>query len=56
MSLQQRIISKNEATGMRVVVQFVQEFWECGWQPLDSRNDNGIDGLIRRFPSFAKSG
>lgn len=38
--------TKNEATGMRVVAQYVQEFWECGWQPLDSRNDKGIDGLI----------
>lgn len=45
-SNQTRIITKNEATGMRVVSQYVQEFWECGWQPLDSRNDRGIDGLI----------
>ena len=36
----------NEATGMRVVAQYVQEFWECGWQPFDARNDKGIDGLI----------
>ncbi|MFD1631023.1 DUF4365 domain-containing protein [Pseudopedobacter beijingensis] len=41
-----RTRTKNEATGMRVVAQFVQEFWECGWQPLDARNDKGIDGLI----------
>ncbi len=41
-----RIRTKNEATGMRVVSQFVQEFWECGWQPFDARNDKGIDGLI----------
>ncbi|MBL7799154.1 MAG: DUF4365 domain-containing protein [Chitinophagales bacterium] len=41
-----RIRTKNEATGMRVVAQFVQEFWECGWQPFDARNDKGIDGLI----------
>ncbi|EMS33912.1 hypothetical protein C943_04231 [Mariniradius saccharolyticus AK6] len=41
-----RIRTKNEATGMRVVAQYVQEFWECGWQPFDARNDKGIDGLI----------
>jgi hypothetical protein len=46
MSLQDRIRKKNEATGMRVVGQYVQEFWECGWQPFESRNDQGIDGLI----------
>lgn len=44
--LQNRIITKNEATGNRVVMQYVQEFWDCGWQPLDARNDRGIDGLI----------
>lgn len=42
----QRQITKNEATGMRVVSQFVQEFWECGWQPFEQRNDCGIDGVI----------
>ncbi|KQS45895.1 hypothetical protein ASG38_14880 [Flavobacterium sp. Leaf359] len=41
-----RIRPKNEATGMRVVAQYVQEFWECGWQPFDARNDKGIDGII----------
>ena len=45
-NLQSRIRTKNEATGMRVVGQYIQEFWECGWQPLDARNDKGIDGLI----------
>lgn len=45
-TLKQRKISKNEATGMRVVAQYVQEFWECGWQPFEHRNDKGIDGLI----------
>lgn len=45
-NLPSRIRNKNEATGMRVVSQFVQEFWECGWQPFDARNDKGIDGLI----------
>jgi len=42
----QRLRTKNEITGMRVVAQYVQEFWECGWQPYDQRNDKGIDGLI----------
>jgi hypothetical protein len=46
MSSSQRIRRKNEATGMRVVSQTVQEFWECGWQPYEHRNDKGIDGLI----------
>lgn len=46
MNSSQRLREKNEATGMRVVAQFVQEFWECGWQPLDQRNDKGIDGYI----------
>jgi hypothetical protein len=45
-NLSTRIRKKNEATGMRVVSQYVQEFWECGWQPFDARNDKGIDGLI----------
>jgi hypothetical protein len=44
--IQNRIRTKNEATGMRIVSQYVQEFWECGWQPFDARNDRGIDGLI----------
>ncbi len=44
--IQNRIRTKNEATGMRVVSQYVQEFWECGWQPFDARNDRGIDGII----------
>jgi len=46
MDTQTRLRTKNEATGVRVVGQFVQEFWECGWQPFDSRNDQGIDGII----------
>lgn len=45
-NLPSRIRTKNEATGMRVVAQYIQEFWECGWQTLDARNDKGIDGLI----------
>ncbi|RZJ48473.1 MAG: DUF4365 domain-containing protein [Flavobacterium sp.] len=45
-NLPNRIRTKNEVTGMRIVSQYVQEFWECGWQPLDARNDRGIDGVI----------
>jgi hypothetical protein len=45
-NLPSRIRTKNEITGMRVVGQYVQEFWECGWQAFESRNDRGIDGLI----------
>lgn len=45
-NLPSRARTKNEATGMRVASQFIQEFWECGWQPFDARNDKGIDGLI----------
>jgi hypothetical protein len=45
-ALPSRIRTKNEATGMRVVGQYIQEFWECGWQPFEARNDRGIDGLI----------
>ena len=44
--LSRRMRIKNEATGKRVVAQYVQEFWECGWQALDARNDYGIDGMI----------
>jgi len=40
------LITKNEATGIRVVSQYVTEFWECGWQPLDFINDKGLDGKI----------
>lgn len=44
--LSSRIRIKNEATGIRIVSQYIQEFWECGWQPFESRNDKGIDGTI----------
>lgn len=44
--LQYRLITKNEATGVRVVSQYVREYWECGWQELDARNDRGLDGII----------
>jgi hypothetical protein len=40
----ERII--NESTGVRLVAQYVREFWECGWQEYDQRNDKGIDGEI----------
>lgn len=46
MTSAERLRKKNEATGIRVVSQYVQEFWECGWQPVDQRNDFGIDGHI----------
>ena len=46
MDYTQRFIKKNEATGIRVVSQFVREFWESGWQEKDARNDKGIDGRI----------
>jgi len=46
MSTSYRKTIKNEATGMRLVGQYVREFWECGWQPYEARNDYGIDGLI----------
>jgi hypothetical protein len=45
-SFTNRITIKNEATGLRLVSQVVQEYWECGWQPFEHRNDKGIDGLI----------
>jgi hypothetical protein len=37
---------QKEAIGMRVVQQITRESWDCGWQELDARNDNGIDGVI----------
>jgi len=46
MDYTQRLIKKNEATGIRVVSQYVREFWESGWQEQDARNDKGIDGRI----------
>lgn len=39
----QRLIKKNEATGIRVVLQYVREFWESGWQENEARNHKGID-------------
>lgn len=42
----QRLIKKNEATGIRVVLQYVREFWESSWQENEARNDKGIDGRI----------
>jgi hypothetical protein len=37
--LPNRISTKNELTGMRIVGKYLQEFWECGWQPFVARND-----------------
>ncbi|USX08876.1 DUF4365 domain-containing protein [Paraburkholderia fungorum] len=37
---------QKEAIGMRVVQGITRESWDCGWQELDARNDNGIDGVI----------
>ena len=39
-------IEKAEATGVRVVIQIVREWWNCGFQEYEARNDDGIDGLI----------
>ncbi|MBS1779717.1 MAG: DUF4365 domain-containing protein [Bacteroidetes bacterium] len=41
-----RLKIRNEATGVRVVAQTVQEHWECGWQEHVARNDKGIDGVV----------
>lgn len=46
MSYSQRLKVKNEATGIRLVSQYIQEYWECRWQPFEQRNDEGIDGII----------
>jgi hypothetical protein len=37
--LPNRIRTKNEVTGVRVVSKYLQEFWECGCQPFEARND-----------------
>lgn len=36
---------QKEAIGVRVVQSIIRETWDSGWQELDARNDNGIDGL-----------
>lgn len=35
-----------EATGLRVISMYVQEFFHWGWQPYGQENDDGIDGEI----------
>ena len=44
--IRQREIVKNEASGVRAVSMIVQEYWECGWESRNARNDKGIDGVI----------
>lgn len=39
-----------EATGLRVISMYVQEYFHWGWQPYSQENDDGIDGeIIPRF-------
>ena len=38
--------SEQEAIGVRLVAQIVREKWKARFQELDSRNDDGIDGII----------
>lgn len=39
-----------EATGLRMIGMYVQEFFRWGWQPYGQENDDGIDGeIIPRF-------
>lgn len=35
-----------EATGLRVISMYVQEYFHWGWQTYDQANDDGIDGEI----------
>lgn len=35
-----------EATGLRVIGMYVQEYFHWGWQPYSQENDDGIDGEI----------
>ena len=35
-----------EATGLRVIGMYVQEYFHWGWQTYDQANDDGIDGEI----------
>ena len=35
-----------EATGLRVIGMYVQEYYHWGWQPYGQENDDGIDGEI----------
>ena len=39
-----------EATGLRMIGMYVQEYFHWGWQPYGQENDDGIDGeIIPRF-------
>lgn len=41
-----------EATGLRVISMYVQEYFHWGWQPYGQENDDGIDGeIIPRTPN-----
>lgn len=41
-----------EATGIRVISMYVQEYFLWGWQPYGQENDDGIDGeIIPRTPN-----
>lgn len=41
-----------EATGLRVICMYVQEYFHWGWQPYSQENDDGIDGeIIPRTPN-----
>ena len=41
-----------EATGLRVIGMYVQEYFHWGWQPYGQENDDGIDGeIIPRTPN-----
>lgn len=35
-----------EATGLRVISMYIQEYFHWGWQPYGQENDDGIDGEI----------
>ncbi len=41
-----------EATGLRVIGMYFQEYFHWGWQPYDQINDDGLDGeIIPRTPN-----
>lgn len=43
-----------EATGLRVISMYVQEYFHWGWQTYSQDNDDGIDGEI--IPRFKNGG
>lgn len=46
-----------EATGLRVISMYVQEYFHWGWQPYEQANDDGIDGeIIPRYPNGGDMG